>query len=985
MKLRSRVAAGIFVLLICLPSFAGGPRYIAGSSFFHLGTMGMPIVWSQGAITYYTDQGDLSPVLLHPAADSFVANAFGQWTSISTAAVSATLGGQLAEDVNGTNVTVNSDGSISMPADILPSAIGTPVAVVYDKDGTVTDALLGQGAGSANSCFNNAVFGGPDNFSADAHITHGLIVLNGNCVQNSSQEPDVQYRLVRVIGRIFGLDWSQTNLNVLTGNPALTTADYAGFTIMHGSDPVSCTPISSCFPNASQPKMDDQATLSRLYPVTSQNQANFSGKQIFATTTMRIHGSVFFADANGNAAQPMQGVNVVARWIDPSTGQPSRTFVAASVSGFLFTGNAGNFATGFNDVSGEPLGRFGSNDSSVEGFFDLAGLQIPNGASSAQYQLSVEAVDPAWSKQVGPYGPWQVQPSGTSQPIIVNVNLGSDVEQDIVMLGSAQNAPDPFVPTTFASPTPIPASGEWTGSINGYGDADYFWFAGQANRTLSVQVTALNESSSPSQSKMLPAIGLWNLSDTGTTPAPMNTPSAFNVSATGTTQLNASLPQSNNFRLGIFDFRGDGRPDYRYHARVFYGDSVSPLRLPASGGVATIKGLGFHTNTIASIGGPSGQILAYATNQLLVNTPAGADGVRNIALMDGAAGMSSTMTAAVTYGAGPNDTFMFISSANPSTSIGAQAPVPVTVQVRGPDGSNIAGATVAFRTTPAASLSACTNAPSCSVFTDQSGRASTRITPITAGVTTIFARLAPASYPSPQQVQTVVLGLASTSLDISLATPKFWVSQGSTVDIPITAHVLGSGSPLIGQTVNYTITAGMGTLSASSAATDSSGNSSVVLHATAIAKEIDGSACAIAGVTKCQNFAIFPVAASSLQIQPVAGTSQIIPQTGAFSPITIRVTDSANPPDAVLGAAVNFQFLIGRALNNDPILWIANTGITQNPMPVILATSQSAASSDANGLATIQPTTNGIEGPVLILGSGSVGNTSLPLVLQSLP
>src|SRR6185312_693292 len=241
--------------------YAGGPRYVAGSTFFNSGTMGTPIVWAQGAITYYTDQGDLSPALLHSAADSFVANAFTQWTSIQTAAVSANLGGQLAEDVNGSNVTVNSDGSVSMPSDILPAAIATPVAVVYDQDGSVTDALLGQGAGSASSCFSNAAFGGLDSFSTDAHIVHGLIVLNGNCLQSASQEPDLEYRLVRVIGRIFGLDWSQTNINVLTGKPAAVAADFTGFTIMHGSDPTFCTPISSCFPNASQPKMDDQAAL----------------------------------------------------------------------------------------------------------------------------------------------------------------------------------------------------------------------------------------------------------------------------------------------------------------------------------------------------------------------------------------------------------------------------------------------------------------------------------------------------------------------------------------------------------------------------------------------------------------------------------------------------------------------------------------------------------------------------------------------------
>ncbi len=231
-----------------------------------------------------------------------------------------------------------------------------------------------------------------DSFSTDAHLLHALVILNGICAQTSTQLPDMKYRLVRVLGRVLGLDWSQMNLNVFTHSPAPTSTDYAGLTIMHATDPINCVPISICYPNADQPKMDDRAALSRLYPVTAQNQAAFPGKQLFFENTVRIHGSVYFADSNGQAAQPMQGVNVVARWIDPATSQPSRTYGAASVSGFLFRGNAGNAATGFYDSSGQAWDRFGSDDAAVEGFFDLGGLEIPNGASSAQYQLSVEGI-----------------------------------------------------------------------------------------------------------------------------------------------------------------------------------------------------------------------------------------------------------------------------------------------------------------------------------------------------------------------------------------------------------------------------------------------------------------------------------------------------------------------------------------------------------------------------------------------------------------
>jgi hypothetical protein len=128
---------------------AGGPNTIAGSSYFDPATKGVPLRWLQGAVTYYTDRGNLSPILSGAGADAFVADAFSRWTSISTAAVSAVRAGALAEDVSGANV--NASNTVTLPSDILPSATSFPVGVVYDADGTVTDALLGQGASGASS------------------------------------------------------------------------------------------------------------------------------------------------------------------------------------------------------------------------------------------------------------------------------------------------------------------------------------------------------------------------------------------------------------------------------------------------------------------------------------------------------------------------------------------------------------------------------------------------------------------------------------------------------------------------------------------------------------------------------------------------------------------------------------------------------------------------------------------------------------------
>jgi len=969
---------------------AGGPAYVAGASYFDPSTVGSPLTWAQGTISYYTDQGDLSTILPGASADTLVANAFALWTGIPTAAISATHSGELAEDVTGANLAV-ANGVITTPADIAPTATAMPIGIVYDQDGSLTDDLLGKGASNSANCAQNAAFGGIDNFGTNAQFLHALIVLNGNCAQTSSQMPDLQYHLVRVIGRVLGLDWSQVNLNVVTGKPAATTAQIAGFPVMHEFDPLLCVPVANCYSNngtvnPAQPKMDDQAAISRLYPVTAQNLTSFPGKKVFSQTTARIHGSVYFTDASGAAAQAMQGVNVVARWIDPSTGQPSGTAVASSVSGFLFCGNAGNIISGLLDSTGQNFNRFGSNDASLEGSFDLAGLQIPNGATSAQYQLSVEAIDPLWSTHAGPYGSAsQVQPSGSAQPILLTVTLGSDITQNILMPSSAVQKLQWYGQTSFAAPAQLPTSGNWAGVLSGYGDADFFQFSAQANRTLSVIVNATDDSHGPSESKAAPVIGMWALADPGNSPAPANTPSAFNTTVFGETRLDAQILQSSAFRVGIADYRGDGRPDYRYNARVLYGDSLTPGRASVAGGTPlTVTGLGLQANTSVQLGTLAAAVLASSATQLLVDSKAAPDGTYNVLLQDVGSGGSSTMTTALTVGAGPSDTIKMVSGTNPGTPVGGRAPSPFSVLVLSPDSvTPVASGSVQFSSFPAVGLSACAGAASCTVLTDQSGVATTSMTVLSAGVLTLTAKLAPASYPNPQQVQTTLLGTTS-ALDLVLNTPPVWIAQGAIVSLPVAARVLSNGVPVSSKTLNYQITAGSGTLSAASGVTDANGNVSVNLQLNLLAASVRVSVCVAPSNSPCQILNATMVQMSSLQLQPSSGTLQISAPGQSFQPVTVRVTDSSSPPHPVLGASVAFLDYIGRIPGNEPIIWAGESSISQPGMPVILAESKATVQSDINGTANFALSTGGVSGNVAVIGTATAGSSSVEYEAQQL-
>jgi hypothetical protein len=955
------VLAVAIVVGFALPGRAGGPEYVAGSTYFAGAVPGQPLTWPGGQIVYYTDQGDLSPILPNAAANAFVAGAFSVWTSVPTAAVSAASPGELAEDVNGSNVTLNADGSLTIPADIQSGATQTPVGVVYDYDGTVTDAFLGSGAGGSSQCFANAVFGGVDNFGAAADFLHALVIINGQCAQQSSQLPDVEYRLVRVLGEILGIGWSQVNLNVITGNPPPTTADYAGFPVMHYKDPTSCVPIIQCYQNPYQLAMDDMASISRLYAVTAQNQSSFPGKQIFAANTAGIHGSVWFTNPAGQATQPMQGVNVVARWIDTATGMASRQYAATAASGSFFTGNAGNPVTGFDDPLGNPFSNWGSSDTALEGYFDISGLQIPNGAATAQYELSVESLDPLWSEGVGPYAPLQVELSGQAALTIVDVALGSDVEQDILMAGSAQPVPPWAAPQNWSAPAVVSAAGDWMESVSGYGDDAYFSFSAQANRTLSLAVTALDESGAPSTIKAQPVIGMWAASDPQGTPPGAFTPSALNTPVLGLTRLDAQIFSPTNFLVGIADVRGDGRPDYRYHAHVLYGDSVVPSRISASGGAVTIQGMGLTPGLNIAVGSLNATALAVSGGQMILSIPAQPDGTQNIAITDPVTGSSSVMTGVLTLGAAASDNILLGPESIPPTPVGTQTVKPVSVQVVAADGiTPVAGATVAWSSTNNAALSACGGAFSCSVSSDELGGASTWIVPGLAGVAYITATLAPLSYSASKSVSAPVLGTILPS-QIGVATPYVYIAQGASLTVPLVARVMSNGVPQNPATVDFNLTAGSGSLSAASASTNGGGYATVNLTLSQFAAAVQVNACVATTNGPCAPMYFIPVPPAQQELQPVAGENQIVAQGESFLPVVVRVTDSSSPPNPVLGASVAIENIVERAAGD---FFAGNPAGTSGSsvLPDILSVSQSNLQSDFNGLASLEPSAGSFNG-----------------------
>lgn len=947
---------------------AGGPLKVAGTAWFNPGIAGAPLAWPQGEVQYYTDQGNLSPVLPQDAANAFVADAFLRWTSVPTAALSAIHAGQLEQDVSGSNVFPISPGQINLPADIRPDAFAKPVAIVYDADGTVTDALLGAGAGAADMCNNNAVYGGPDNYAADGHLAHALVVVNGNCAQTAAALPDLKYHLIRVLGRVLGLDWTDLNSNVSTNNPPPSADDYLGFPVMHALEP-PCTPSSVCFAAAEQLKMDDRAAISWLYPVTSSNLANYSGKQIFHDATARIRGTVYFRARNGLAGQPMQGVKVVARWIDPNTGLPSRRYSIASVSGFLFRGNAGNAATGFTDAGGERYDKFGADNPALEGYFDLAGLEFPDGGATAQYQITAEAVSPLCveASSVGPYRTNQVTPSGAAGAITVTVSRGDELTRDLVMAGSA--LPAGRSGGSFAAPAGVPATGSWAGSLSPYGDADYYFLTAHGKRTLTVKATALNEASKTAQNKALPVIGIWDAAAALNSP-PLASAYYFNSAEAAATVLNALLPAAGNFKLGIADFRGDGRPDFRYRARVFYGDSVMPERVaPQPGATLSVRGIGLDASTTAKINGQATTVIAALADRIVLAAPSVPDGVYNLDLQ-ARDGSTSSLVNAVTYGAIAGDRILLLQgAANPATPVGGEAPNPFRVRVVQADGvTPVAGAKVSFSSSLGGVLFDRCGTANCLLLTDEQGEASTRMVPAAAGSFTVMAAI------SPSASVTGSITATTPAAAISALSAYSRIAQGATGNLPLKVRVLAAGQPLANASVRYSVTQGTASLSSTTASSDADGYATANLILNSVAAEVHVSACVMPNAAPCSNFYVYVVAPASLRLQFIGGDQQIINTAQSFSPVRLRVVEATSlapvqlAPVTVLTAVLRWQA----------------TPATPNlppPPPVVLASSLETVYSAGEGVTTLLPSVSASFGAVLLEVLAWAG-TGPPLQLE---
>ena len=172
----------------------------------------------------------------------------------------------------------------------------------------------------------------------------------------------------------------------------------------------------------------------------------------------------------------------------------------------------------------------------------------------------------------------------------------------------------------------MPEGGLWCGRLSQVGQTDWFTFPVRGNRIFTVVTQALDETGAPTESKAMPSIGVWDAFDPVGATAVGAAP-GLNGLADGETWLRVATNGDDIVRIGIADLRGDGRPDYAYNGWVLYADTVSPARLPASGGPITIQGMGFRLADTVLVGGQPALVTSISPNQITAIAAARSPGV----------------------------------------------------------------------------------------------------------------------------------------------------------------------------------------------------------------------------------------------------------------------------------------------------------------------------------------------------------------------
>ena len=268
------------------------------------------------------------------------------------------------------------------------------------------------------------------------------------------------------------------------------------------------------------------------------------------------------------------------------------------MSGGLFKTND---LSPFVAADASAAGSQGMSDPGAMGRYSVAYIPMQTGSTWQDLVVSTEAVNPLYfgPYSLQPYEAGSVTPSGSAASQTAAHSYVGGQAEEVFAISDAAAQCGTGMDGTASAPVPVAASGWWNGLLCGQGHAAYGSLAVQPGRSLTVEVTALDEQGYATTGKAMPVIGVFAPGDgVGAVPSVASATNAFQARGLGTTTVLASTGTLTQVRVGIADQRGAGRPDFAYQARVFYADSLLPARLPDAGGTVTISGMGFRRKRV---------------------------------------------------------------------------------------------------------------------------------------------------------------------------------------------------------------------------------------------------------------------------------------------------------------------------------------------------------------------------------------------------
>ncbi|MDP1677118.1 MAG: T9SS type A sorting domain-containing protein [Bacteroidota bacterium] len=342
------VTSFFIVLSFCDLAVAGGPLATVSGVGVRYNTA--------SAISFKTDLGTMGN-FTNAIGTNLAISSFQVWQNVATANITFSNGGQLPVDVNSTNyltyLSNSSDG-------INP--------IIFDNDGSIVDALFGEGSSS-----KVIGFAGSSYFTAGANagfFSEGRAVMNG-LFAGGTKFTEAQYKatFIHEFGHFIGLDHSQINYQ------------FAGDGIK-----VNDSNIPTMFPTST----DEDTCLSSLNPDDISAVSQLYPKAAFASNTGKISGSVVRFDNS-----VVRGANVIAI----STGEDSLFNQISTVTDY-YKANNGNYTIigltpGNYYVKIEPIRNNFTEGSSVGPYAGFAtDLSFVNPVTKEFYNGVSESSDP---------------------------------------------------------------------------------------------------------------------------------------------------------------------------------------------------------------------------------------------------------------------------------------------------------------------------------------------------------------------------------------------------------------------------------------------------------------------------------------------------------------------------------------------------------------------------------------------------------------